>query len=412
MENKNILLISYAAGMTGFCPAEWLDDKLDSCLKLGYKVTLISSIAAKKVDDPRVTHYRVPSLSIVDLRHENEILTARGEKKPLSLWLWYPIIYTFGILLDSVLKRFAGGLGGGKISWGASSALVTIYTILTKRYSLIFSTGGPASGHGSALIAARLLRIPLITELQDPLAGEGIGRNSRSAKLLLTLELYLVKYSRKVIFVTKKAAQEAIERYGANNIFCIYPGAKKFPVGEAQHSKKKEVLRFIHLGTLYSTRNLDTFFVAVDELVAGGQLNPDNLEIVNLGDVHLSNKESYLQRSYFKQLPIRPREEAIAFASQFDVCLLVQHSDPRGQTTIPYKTYDYLNLGKPILGLTNNDELTEILTNCGHYVAHISDVNKIKNTLMDLIENRDKRSISLKNINAIDQTKQLLDLSL
>lgn len=412
MENKNILLISYAAGMTGFCPAEWLDDKLDSCLNLGYKVTLISSLASKKVRDPRVTHYRVPSLSLVDLKHEIETLTAQGDKKPLSLWFWYPIIYTFGILLDALLKRFAGGLGGGKISWGASSSLVTLFAILTRRYNLIFSTGGPASGHGSALIAAWLTKTPLITELQDPLAGEGIGRNSRSAKLLLTLELYLVKYSKKVIFVTKKAAQEAIERYGTNNILCIYPGAKKFPLSEKHQDAKKEVVRFIHLGTLYSTRNLDTFFIAIDELIASGHLSVDNLEIVNLGDVHLHNKASYIQRPYFKQFPIRPRNEAVTFASQFDVCLLVQHSDPRGQTTIPYKTYDYLNLGKPILGLTNNDELADILNSCGHYVAQISDVNSIKSALIELIENREKRTISLKNINAIEQTRQLLDLPL
>jgi hypothetical protein len=58
--NNKVLILSYYACMPGACQAEWLDDKIDSLLKAGYEVALVSAISARKHENKNVTHWRIP----------------------------------------------------------------------------------------------------------------------------------------------------------------------------------------------------------------------------------------------------------------------------------------------------------------------------------------------------------------
>ena len=68
--NEKILTITYFYGTKGCCPAEWADDKIDTMCKLEKNTILLTSIFSKKNTSNKVIHYRVPSLSIQDFRHE------------------------------------------------------------------------------------------------------------------------------------------------------------------------------------------------------------------------------------------------------------------------------------------------------------------------------------------------------
>ena len=55
------------------------------------------------------------------------------------------------------------------------------------------------------------------------------------------------------------------------------------------------------------------------------------------------------------------RDDALQKALEADILLIVQHADRRSITTMPFKTYDYLNTGKLVLGLVyRNNEIEEL----------------------------------------------------
>ena len=46
------------------------DDKIESLLRLKYKVTVLSSYASQKIKKKNLDHYRIPSLSFNDFKFE------------------------------------------------------------------------------------------------------------------------------------------------------------------------------------------------------------------------------------------------------------------------------------------------------------------------------------------------------
>lgn len=396
--NLPILFLSYFYGVQGCCPAEWADDKVDALSNKGKNIILISALSSKKCNCPNVKHFRIPSFSWIDFKSEVRELKLRDE--PLSKWkilCYYPFALILGTIIDFLQKIVVGGNGGGKWAWAITCFLCAFPLVFLFRCSVIFSTGGPASSHLAGGLLSLLTRKQLICELQDPLVGKDIGRNQNSSRLLAVVENFVVKVSSKVVYVTKLAAQEAKERYPefASKIYAIYPGSRKFFNLKDEISSSEDVanikrLEMIHLGTLYSSRNLNSLIQAIDELINEQKITEGQITILNLGEIYGEIKEHHLSRSYVTQHSIIPRKDAVLEASTKMVSLLIQHTDDRSQTTIPYKTYDYLNIGNPILGLTNSDELSHLLHDSGNVAANVSDVQKIKLNLLDLFDNYSK----------------------
>ena len=57
------------------------------------------------------------------------------------------------------------------------------------------TSGGPASAHLAGIILGKLFSVPVIVELQDPLSGEGIGRNDEARGWLYKVEKFIVDYA-------------------------------------------------------------------------------------------------------------------------------------------------------------------------------------------------------------------------
>tara|TARA_R110001583_G_scaffold111063_2_gene260136 strand:+ start:13638 stop:14894 length:1257 start_codon:yes stop_codon:yes gene_type:complete len=410
-KNDKILLISYFYGTKGCCPAEWADDKVDAISKIGNEVILLTSVSSKKNESEGIIHYRIPSLSIQDLKHElAELKKEKMDIPYMQFFVFMPFVITLGYLLDLLQKFITSGNGGGKWSWAFPASVCALYLAIRYNCRTIFTTGGPASAHLAGVFVSLLTRKKLVCELQDPLSGKDIGRTANSSKLLSSVEKIIMKAANKVVFVTKNAAAHAKNKYKymKTEIVAIYPGSKFF--SKSENNILPEKLTMIHLGTLYSTRNFNTLIQAIDELIDERLIDKNQIEILNLGEIYGEIKEHHLLRSYIKQESIKPREEAIYIASTYMVSLLIQHSDSRSEATIPYKTYDYINIGNPILALTNSDELSCLLIESGHISVDVDNVDLIKETILSL----SKRYIEFKNhvkplaIDIVEQTNKIL----
>lgn len=396
---KKIILVSYYGGIDGSCQSEWLDDKIDAINHLDYKIILITSTACKKnhfikKNDHLKIHklIRIPSLSAIDNLHEFEL-----NKETNNFFLNFSrlLLGFLGMPFDLVIYLITLGKGEGRWLWSITSF---IQILLQKKDddTLIVSTGGPASAHIAAIIAKILSfkSLKLITELQDPLSGEKIGRNIFSSLYLIMVEIFILKFSDKIIYVTKEAAFKASHKFKKfkNKIFGIYPGSRLFIQNQSLvFNKTEKKITFIHLGSLYSTRNFDILVKAIncDDQISKMIINKEiKFKIVNLGHVAPEIRNRIKKINYIKIFKPRNRIKALNIAKMYDYLLLIQNNDSRSKLTIPYKTYDYLNLNKPIFSLIQNNELKNILKVNGHLTASTSDQTEVNQNLRNIFLNK------------------------
>jgi hypothetical protein len=164
------------------------------------------------------------------------------------------------------------------------------------------------------------------------------------------------------------------------------------------------------MGTLYSNRNLDNFFVAIDRVIENRPEIKEEVMVINLGNLAVANSHEYHQREYFLERPLVPRLDALREAVKADFLLLVQHVDSRSEETIPYKTYDYLNLNIPIFALTNNQELEDLILKNGGYVAKSDSVESIENALDIAIRDYKSQASPKSNVGNLVIEKQVSEL--
>tara|TARA_B110000971_G_scaffold28606_1_gene25630 strand:+ start:589 stop:1824 length:1236 start_codon:yes stop_codon:yes gene_type:complete len=384
---KNMLVISHMANIPGCCQAEWVDDRIYELIKREYNISVISATHCFKYGN-QIKHYRVPSILPFEAKGEiNEIesMNIDIESRPFTI-KYLRFMRSVSKSLDKLnISLFKGE---GRWFWMFSSLFIGLRIMPFQKYVLIYSTGGPASAHLAGIILSKIFRRKLMVELQDPLTGEGIGRNKHTIKALGIVEKFIIKKADHIIFATKNASIAAKEKYphASHKIDYVYPGAKKLnPAREIKRgSENNKKINFSYIGSLYQTRNLDNFFRALEEL------SPTQTYEVNLygwlaDDILERTKR--LKNDNIKIHGMIPREAAIKNAQKADVLLLVQHTDLRSSKTIPFKLYDYLNTENLIFGLTyKNDEIDDILIKHGHITSDASSVELIKKSLAQVFD--------------------------
>ena len=412
---KTVVMVSYESGDFSSCPAEWADDKVDAMLKLGYSVVLVTSLASRVVARDSLKIVRVPSLSWFDYRDETRRRSTSSWRPKLGLRVFGLISLTFGLVFDGIFRLLAGNLSWGRYSWVMTATPVIAWQLLLHKNPLLFATGGPSSAQLSAVVAGSLFSKRPFLEFQDPLVGTQMSMSPLAWKVLRALERFLVRGSQRTYFVTKGAAEDAKHRNSdlAQSISFLYPGAKYFDLPSIESTQTSSPhFELVHMGSLYGSRNLDNLFMALDRLYDKVSDLRGKVRVKNIGNLSVSNRNDYLKRPDFEQVEPMSRESAIGVAAQSNVLLLVQHTDDRSETTIPYKTYDYLNLGMPILGLLRNPELEQLILNQGGVCASNADPSDIERAVREILdspffEQGSSRS-SQRGIDITDQVNLLL----
>ena len=381
---KTVLLISYFVNLKGNCPAEWANDKIKTFSDLNYRVIVLTGFQSKIKSSKFIKVLRIPSLSYIDFNQEIKNCKI---KKNLLLNLYALIPKTFGRFFDYIFIKLNGTISAGYWSWVIISSPILFFYLIRNKFNFIFSTGGPTSCHVIGCFISIIFRKPLYCEFQDPLVGNCIKHNF-SVKAAKLIERIVILISYRTIFVTKLATSSAKKRNikYKNRIKLVYPGSRKYFLKNNQLDNRKKVIEFLHLGTLYGTRNLDLFLRAIDELISDNFIDSKNIKVRNVGDLYLKNKKDYIEKEYFELIRSTKRINGLKIATNASFLILVQHTDDRSKETIPYKFYDYMNLGKPIIGLLNNPELTKMMQSYGAITSKSYNLSSIKFALKKAIK--------------------------
>jgi len=412
---SNVLVVSYDSGSSGYCPAIWANDKIHAIVGLERRVTLVTSPASDLASDENVKVIKVPSISLRDFRLEYSIARSNFQAS-LLLTLFWPVALILGSVFDLAFKLSVGSLSSGRYSWALLATPVLMVLRITDPTAQVFATGGASSGPVSAVMASAFSERRPVVEFQDPFIGKMMELSPRASRAMLWLERFIVRHSNKVVFVTRQAALDAQARNRSlsQRIEHIYPGSRTFAPNDLSAEESELGTGFIeifHMGTLYGSRNLDFCFKALDSLYSRRLDLKGRVLVINMGSVLLTTLPEYLLRGDFQDLERRPREAAVRRAHLADILLLVQHTDERSAETIPYKTYDYLNLNKPVLALGNSPELRQLVEQAGGFFAQNSDVRAIEEGLEKAID-LSLRDVSIRSVGPRFNLSEQISLAL
>ncbi|MCX7736398.1 MAG: glycosyltransferase family 4 protein [Candidatus Kapabacteria bacterium] len=155
--------------------------------------------------------------------------------------------------------------------------------------------------------------------------------------------------------------------------------------------KPNEKFTITYTGSMYGRRNPDSFFQAIEKLIADRKINPDDLKLVFVGrfgdEIHdMFNKVSF--KNSIQVFGYVPHKESVEFILRSDVLLLVVDESKESEEIVPGKVYEYIGTRKPVLAIApNNSAIAKLIkeTNSG-LIAHQSEIDKIAANFLSFYE--------------------------
>ena len=260
---------------------------------------------------------------------------------------------------------------------------------------VIFSSGPPWISH---LIAKQLKtkhKLPWIADFRDPWAHflpEAKAPRWRH-RLQERLEDQTIRSADLVICNTDRLRQAFAEQYaglGSSKFRTLTNGYEDIQIPSIVKSPGQK-RTFLHLGSIYGLRRIDTFLEAVANLIASGRLDPASFNLIFQGDLSpgfmLAAENSVRDLKALGCLEFRDRvdrDQAQAILWNSDLLLLFQGNH---ELQVPAKFYEYLQTGIPIFAVTEEGALTDLLssTRSGLW-ASPADTNSIAERFLQVLQ--------------------------
>lgn len=258
--------------------------------------------------------------------------------------------------------------------WVVGAVPATLRAIRKHRAEILFTTFPVCSAVLTGLIVQRLANIPWVLDLRDSMTEEGYPRDPRTRRVWRWIERHAVGRASRILFTAPATRCMYLERYpnlSPEKCLVISNGYDEqdflaLSLRDNQPVTENRPLRLLHSGTLYpEERDPRPFFRALARLKSEGVVSKDTLQIV----FRAPGSENF-----FRQLiaqnniadtvhlePHVPYQQSLQECADADALLLFQAANCDHQ--IPAKAYEYLRVGRPILGLTSRTGDTAALLN-------------------------------------------------
>lgn len=310
-----------------------------------------------------------------------------------------------------------------RILWVRPSIYFLSRFLETDPHDVIVSTGPPHSMHLIGLGLKEKLNIPWVADFRDPWTNidfyHELKLSSRSDRRHRLLEKKVLSSADAVMTVGPTMADE-FKKAGCKKVYTITNGYDE----TEQDLAIKPVTGFsiLHVGSMPSARNPDTFWKVLSEIAASDPQFKSDLVIHLIGNIDYTVLKSINDHEFegniIKQ-PQIPHHEVFSYLKQASVLLLVINNSPNADSILTNKLYEYLSAGRPILAIGPlNGDAAVILKQTG--AGKIFDYNNrddIYNYLLELyrkfksgtlqVDVRDISQYSRRNITSV--LAELLD---
>lgn len=240
--------------------------------------------------------------------------------------------------------------------------------------------------------------IPVVVEIRDIL-NHSIGKGNPE-RTYVRAEQLILQNTNRIIALTEGIKKHYTQLAGNNNIDIqlIKNGFdyEKFLDCEFDNRiQEKNTLTFSHIGSIYKGRNIGDLIKALEEFSdkSGKEIIFNIVGVLDQEAVSdIDNGK--INRVKINILGTKPHDEAIEMLKESDISVILTHNSG-SEYAIPGKTFEYIGACKPILAISEDRELVDLIEpNYGEAANH--NVESILEKLPQLL---------LKNYNFSDRKK-------
>ena len=231
--------------------------------------------------------------------------------------------------------------------------------LLAARYSasVVVVSAPPISPLCATVFTARMLKLPVVVDLRDPITDIGAANDERSFTRRWAarrfVERYVIAHADAVVTTTPGLRDRLRARYpGASaRITCIYNGFD----GEMTPAKVNtgNHLIIVYAGELYLNRNPFPFLEAVDRLLNRSGVDESRIRIVFAGECEfhggISVRAWSSARRCGRVLTICPPLDASRLKQIYEEATLLLNFAEGQPIQVPAKTFELLSLGREVL---------------------------------------------------------------
>lgn len=283
--------------------------------------------------------------------------------------------------------------------WTKCAEKKAVEVLKEESFDFVLSSAPPIGSHIIAYsIKKKFTKIKWIVDMRDALWSPNYPRPMRQ-KLIKFIK-NIIALQGDILLAVSKPQLEEYKKITNNKMYYLeLRNGYDFDFIESNKDKTKKY-RIIYAGNFYSSRKPDKFFQAVQMLLVNNEIEDFCIEIVgNSAPITipkgLSQYVNIYSRMDYKKLIKYLRENA-------DLLLMINPSSiEKGCYT--GKLFDYIGIGKPILGLVpKNDVAADLIkkTNIG-YVADDENIDEIKFVLKQAYEDWKIGRVNLLNYTLI-----------
>ena len=284
----------------------------------------------------------------------------------------------------SRLRRFAERIllkaPDSHVFWVPFAFLWGAWLLTTRRVNVIYSTSPPHSCHLAGLLLATCFRKPFVADFRDPwfVAGSLRAPGAKPVAfepLQSRFKRAVVSRASKVIAVSPGERDELRAEFPVLDDGRFVYLTNGFDPDDFADRDAGDSLprRFVlsHTGTIYSGAGRE-FFAAIELLLR------DSPELRPALRVNLAGAVSYHGDDTLERLRragvvvsrgFQSHADALRIASASDVLVILCGGDSFLPSHLPAKVFEYMRLGRPILAVTPDGDLSRLLATTGTGIA-------------------------------------------
>ena len=310
-------------------------------------------------------------------------------------------------IIDKILLYFRGNffIPDPKIFWANRSLNFIKKYIALNNIDTIITTGPPHSMHLLAQKIKNSTNVKWIADFRDPWTNIWYHKKFYFSKSTLAkhklLELEVLNDADHII-VTSNTLNDEYSKLTKTSVSTITNG---FDYSNVNKEVLDEKFTISHIGSILSDRNPKMLWKVLSKALKEVEGFKDLFKLNLIGnvsdEVRRSVKEFSLEK-YVKYIGHIPYASTSKYLKKSQILLLIQTNRNESNSIIPAKLFEYLNSNRPIISISNNKDVKNIITEtevgyCFNYNEEVELFNCLSSSYSKFIDNTLK--ISPNNIN-------------
>ena len=283
---------------------------------------------------------------------------------------------------------------------------------------VVISSGPPHSTHLIAKKITANYNLPWIADFRDPwtnidfyndlmLSKFADRKHKRLEKLVLS--------SADIILTVGKTLALELSQLGAKRVEVVENGYDKSDLNKGFINQLDDKFSIAHIGTFSPSRNNETLWKALSELVKEDDFFFNKLELKLIGKIDYSVTESlkkYDLASFVNHIPYLSHDLVINQQMSSHLLLLMVNNTPNAKGIVTGKIFEYMASNRPTLVIGPSDgDVAEIVSKCNAGVTcDFDDIKKMKVSILNVFYKKQVNEPSIENYSREALTMRLSNM--